>query len=35
MKKVFTEIEMDQIIEMEWEDRTQFDAITFQFGVSE
>ena len=26
---------MDRIIEMAWEDRTPFDAITFQFGISE
>jgi uncharacterized protein (TIGR03643 family) len=30
-----TEIEIDRIIEMAWEDRTPFDAIKFQFGVSE
>ncbi|MCW1953118.1 MAG: TIGR03643 family protein [Flavobacteriia bacterium] len=35
MKKEFTEIELDRIIEMAWEDRTPFEAITFQFGVSE
>ena len=34
-KKVFTEIEIDRIIEMAWEDRTTFDAITLQFGISE
>lgn len=26
---------IDRIIEMAWEDRTPFDAITFQFGISE
>jgi uncharacterized protein (TIGR03643 family) len=31
----FSEQELDRIIEMAWEDRTPFDAITFQFGVSE
>ena len=31
----FTEAEIDRIIEMGWEDRTPFDAIEFQFGVSE
>ncbi|MBC7523050.1 MAG: TIGR03643 family protein [Flavobacterium sp.] len=31
----FTEIELDRIIEMAWEDRTTFDAITLQFGISE
>jgi len=29
MKKEFTEIELDRIIEMAWEDRTPFEAITF------
>ena len=27
--------DVDRIIEMAWEDRTPFDAITFQFGISE
>ena len=35
IKRVFTEIEIDRIIEMAWEDRTTFDAITVQFGISE
>tara|TARA_B110000285_G_scaffold222916_1_gene277690 strand:- start:23 stop:223 length:201 start_codon:yes stop_codon:yes gene_type:complete len=35
MKKDFTEIQLDRIIEMAWEDRTPFEAITFQFGISE
>lgn len=30
-----TDIEIDRIIEMAWEDRTSFDAIKVQFGVSE
>ena len=30
-----TEQETDRIIEMAWEDRTPFEAITFQFGLSE
>jgi uncharacterized protein (TIGR03643 family) len=30
-----TEIQIDRIIEMAWEDRTPFDAITFQFGLVE
>ncbi len=34
-QKEFTEIERDRIIEMAWEDRTPFEAITFQFGLSE
>ena len=28
-------INIDRIIEMAWEDRTPFEAITFQFGISE
>lgn len=31
----FTEIELDRIIEMAWEDRTTFDAIEMQFGIKE
>jgi uncharacterized protein (TIGR03643 family) len=27
--------EVDRVIEMAWEDRTPFDAIAFQFGLSE
>lgn len=27
--------QIDRIIEMAWEDRTPFEAITFQFGLSE
>lgn len=34
-KTTFSEIELDRIIEMAWEDRTPFEAITFQFGISE
>lgn len=33
--KALTPIEIDRIVEMAWEDRTPFDAITLQFGVSE
>ena len=33
--KAFNEEQIDRIIEMAWEDRTPFDAITFQFGISE
>ncbi len=29
------EQEIDRIIEMAWEDRTPFEAITYQFGLSE
>lgn len=31
----FTEQHIDRIIEMAWEDRTPFEAITFQFELSE
>ncbi len=31
----FSERETDRIIQMAWEDRTPFEAIRFQFGVSE
>lgn len=34
-KNNFSEVELDRIIEMAWEDRTPFEAITFQFGVTE
>jgi uncharacterized protein (TIGR03643 family) len=30
-----SDIELDRIIEMAWEDRTTFDAIHFQFNLSE
>ncbi len=30
-----TENDVDRIIEMAWEDRTPFEAIKFQFGLSE
>ena len=30
-----TDLQVDRIIEMAWEDRTPFDAIKFQFGLSE
>lgn len=33
--KEFTQREIDRIIEMAWEDRTPFEAITFQFNVNE
>lgn len=33
--QLLTEVEIDRIIEMAWEDRTPFEAITFQFGISE
>ncbi|MAU26019.1 MAG: TIGR03643 family protein [Muricauda sp.] len=35
MKKEITERELDRIIEMAWEDRTPFEAIAAQFGLSE
>ena len=31
----FSNISIDRIIEMAWEDRTSFDAIYFQFGLKE
>lgn len=35
MKRELTEIEIDRIVEMGWEDRTPFDAIKMQFGLKE
>lgn len=35
MKKNFNIQETDRIIEMAWEDRTPFEAIAFQFDISE
>ena len=35
IKKNFSVEQIDRIIEMAWEDRTPFEAITFQFGISE
>ena len=32
---MFKPREIDRIIEMAWEDRTTFDAIEYQFGISE
>lgn len=32
---VFSETEIDRIIEMAWEDRTPFEAIEYQFGIPE
>jgi uncharacterized protein (TIGR03643 family) len=34
-QRELTDIEIDRIIEMAWEDRTPFDAIRFQFGLLE
>ena len=34
-KSSLSEIDIDRIIEMAWEDRTPFDAIKFQFNLSE
>ena len=34
-KIVLAEADIDRIIEMAWEDRTTFDAIKLQFGISE
>ena len=35
VKPELNDIAIDRIIEMAWEDRTPFDAIKFQFGLSE
>jgi len=35
MQNNFSDQELDRIIEMAWEDRTTFDAIKFQFNLSE
>ena len=35
MKIALSIIDIDRIIEMAWEDRTPFEAIEFQFGLSE
>lgn len=35
MKKTFDSEEVDRIIQMAWEDRTTFDAIQVQFGLTE
>ena len=35
MKKNFSIEQIDRIIEMAWEDRTPFEALLFQFGISE
>ena len=35
MKFEFSEVELDRIIEMAWEDRTPFEAILFQFKLAE
>ncbi|WP_340066586.1 TIGR03643 family protein [Ascidiimonas aurantiaca] len=34
-KEELTERALDRVIEMAWEDRTPFEAILFQFGLSE
>lgn len=35
IEEQFDERDINRIIEMAWEDRTPFDAITFQFGITE
>jgi uncharacterized protein (TIGR03643 family) len=35
MNNKLTDIEIDRIVEMGWEDRTPFDAIKMQFGLKE
>lgn len=34
-KENLSDIQIDRIIEMAWEDRTPFEAIKFQFGLAE
>ncbi|MBC7552545.1 MAG: TIGR03643 family protein [Taibaiella sp.] len=34
-QETLSEIDIERIIEMAWEDRTPFDAIKFQFGLGE
>ncbi|MCP4485136.1 MAG: TIGR03643 family protein, partial [Flavobacteriaceae bacterium] len=34
-KKVLNERELDRVIEMAWEDRTPFEAIFYQFNLTE
>ncbi len=34
-EKIFSERDINRIIEMAWEDRTPFEAIEFQFGLKE
>ncbi len=35
MSNNLSQIEIDRVIEMAWEDRTPFEAIHFQFGLNE
>lgn len=35
MERTFSPLEIDRIIEMAWEDRTPFDAIKTQFGLTQ
>lgn len=35
LKYALTDLDLDRIIQMAWEDRTPFEAITAQFGLSE
>lgn len=35
MDRILTTEQIDRIIEMAWEDRTPFDAIKFQFGLTQ
>ena len=35
MKIELSDLDKDRIIEMAWEDRTPFEAIEFQFGITE
>lgn len=35
LQRSLTDIEINRVIEMAWEDRTPFEAIQFQFGLAE
>ncbi|MEJ6776306.1 MAG: TIGR03643 family protein [Crocinitomicaceae bacterium] len=35
MNTIFTNSDLDRIVEMAWEDRTPFESILFQFGLPE
>ncbi|NJB82233.1 TIGR03643 family protein [Wenyingzhuangia aestuarii] len=35
MKNHLSDVQIDRIIEMAWEDRTPFEAIEYQFGLTE
>ena len=35
MSETLTELDIDRVIAMAWEDRTPFEAIEYQFGLTE